>query len=310
MAPASHVCLIGLGEVGRLFAEQLKARGVARITAFDVLFGQAASRPARNAAETGVLACASAAEAARGAELVISAVTAAQALAAARSVAGAIGQGAWFWDLNSASPGVKGAAGKTIEAAGARYVEAAVMSPIHPKGLGCPMLLGGPHAAAFLDWVGPLGLDARVFSDEVGKASAAKMCRSVMIKGVEALLAESFLTARHYGVEDAVLGSLGDLLPNPDWRRLARYMISRSLVHGKRRAEEMREVAKTVDEAGLEPWMSRAAAERQDWAWTLAQQMPAGEVDEQDLIRLLDAMIETFSHGEKEGPDVRRTSGG
>jgi hypothetical protein len=111
-----------------------------------------------------------------------------------------------------------------------------------------------------------------------------------MIKGVEALLAESLLSARHYGVEDAVLGSLNDLLPNPDWRRLARYMISRSLVHGKRRAEEMREVAATVDEAGLEPWMSRAAAERQDWAWALAQQAPPGAVDEQDLLKLLDAM--------------------
>jgi 3-hydroxyisobutyrate dehydrogenase-like beta-hydroxyacid dehydrogenase len=286
----SQVCLIGLGEVGRVFADQLKARGAGRITAYDVLFGQPGSRPSRNAAETGVQACATAAQAVEGAELVVSAVTAAQALAAARSAAPAIGRGAWFWDLNSASPGVKGAAGKAIEAAGGRYVEAAVMSPIHPKGLGSPMLLGGPHAQAFTDWAAPLGLDARVFSETVGKASAAKMCRSVMIKGVEALLAECLLSARHYGVEDTVLGSLNDLLPNPDWSRLARYMISRSLVHGKRRAEEMREVARTVDEAGLEPWMSRAAAERQDWAWALAQDMPPGAVDEQDLLRLLDAM--------------------
>jgi 3-hydroxyisobutyrate dehydrogenase-like beta-hydroxyacid dehydrogenase len=286
----SHVCLIGLGEVGRLLAEQLKAAGVARITAFDVLFADPSSRPSRNAAETGVEACASAGQAVEGAQLLVSAVTAAQALAAARSATGAIGQGAWFWDLNSASPGVKGAAGEAIEAARGRYVEAAVMSPIHPKGIASPMLLGGPHAADFLAWAAPLGLSAKVFSETVGKASAAKMCRSVMIKGVEALLAESLLSARYYGVEEAVLGSLNDLLANPDWRRHARYMISRSLLHGKRRAEEMREVARTVDEAGLEPWMSRAAVERQDWAWSLAQQMPDGAVDEQDLLRLLDAI--------------------
>jgi 3-hydroxyisobutyrate dehydrogenase-like beta-hydroxyacid dehydrogenase len=290
MAVASHVCLIGLGEVGRVFAAQLASKGVKRITAYDLLFDLPGSAASRNAAETGVQVCGSAAEAVAGAELVVSAVTAAQALAAARSAAPAIGKGAWFWDLNSASPGAKGAAGKAIEAAGGRYVEAAVMSPIHPKGLASPMLLGGPHAQAFLDWASPLGLDAKVFSTELGKASAAKMCRSVMIKGVEALLAECFLTARHYGVEDAVLGSLSDLLPNPDWRRHARYMISRSLVHGKRRAEEMREVARTVDEAGLEPWMSRATAERQDWAWTLAQEMAPTVLDEQDLYRLLDAM--------------------
>jgi 3-hydroxyisobutyrate dehydrogenase len=135
-----------------------------------------------------------------------------------------------------------------------------------------------------------MGLDARVFSQDIGKASAAKMCRSVMVKGVEALLGECLLTARHYGVEATVLGSLGDLLPNPDWERLARYMISRSLVHGKRRAEEMREVARTVDEAGIEPWMSRATAERQDWAWGTAREMADGAVEEQNLLRLLDAI--------------------
>jgi 3-hydroxyisobutyrate dehydrogenase-like beta-hydroxyacid dehydrogenase len=290
----SHVCLIGLGEVGRTFAAELKAKGVRRITAYDLLFDDPQSRPSRSAAELGVVACASAAEAATGAQLIVSAVTAAQAVAAARAAAGGIGQGAWFWDLNSASPGAKQTAGQAIEAAGGRYVEAAVMSPIHPKGLASPMLLGGEHAAEFLDWAATLGLSARVFSEAVGKASAAKMCRSVMIKGVEALLAECLLSARHYGVEEAVLGSLNDLLPNPDWPRLARYMISRSLVHGKRRAEEMREVARTVDEAGLEPWMSRAAAERQDWAWATAQEMGPAALDEQDLLKLLDAIGRTL----------------
>src|SRR5205814_2940164 len=76
------------------------------------------------------------------------------------------------------------------------------------------------------------------------------MCRSVIIKGMEALLAESLLTARRHGVEDAVLASLQDLFPVGDWRALARYMISRSLQHGRRRAEEMREAVKTVAEAG------------------------------------------------------------
>ena len=92
---------------------------------------------------------------------------------------------------------------------------------------------------------------ASVFAREVGKASAAKMCRSVMVKGMEALLTESLLTARRHGVEETVLASLKDLFPAADWRKLAQYMISRSLIHGKRRAEEMREVAQTVKNAGL-----------------------------------------------------------
>ena len=286
----SHVCMIGLGEVGRIFAEDLKALGVERVTAYDLLFKDPSSKPSRNAAEAGVEVCATAEAAVAGAELVVSAVTAAQAMAAARSIAPAIAKGAFMLDVNSASPGVKQAAGELIDAAGGRYVEAAVMSSYPPKRIKTPKLLGGPHAAAFLQFAEPLELNARIFSEEVGPASATKMCRSVMIKGVEALLAECLLSARKYGVEKTVLGSLGDLLPNPDWEKHARYMISRSLIHGKRRAEEMREVARTVEDAGVEPWMSRAAAERQDWAWRMAQQMPPGEVDDQDLYRLLDAV--------------------
>ena len=290
MTLPEHICLIGFGEVGRIFARDLKALGVGRITAFDPLFADPSSKPSRSVGEGSVEACASAADAVAGADLVVSAVTAAQALAAASSTLEALKPGAFLLDVNSASPGVKRGASDAVDRAGGRYVEAAVMSSVPPKGLKTPMLLGGVHAQAFLDATAGLELNARIFSEEVGLASATKMCRSVMIKGVEALLAECLLSARHYGVEKTVLGSLGDLLPNPDWENHARYMISRSLVHGKRRAEEMREVARTVEEAGLDPWMSSAAARRQDWAWLRAQDMAPGEVDEQDLYRLLDAV--------------------
>ncbi len=208
----------------------------------------------------------SAGAAVEGAWLVISAVTAASDLKAAQSVAAALSKDAFFLDLNSVSPGQKQASAQVINDVGGRYVEAAVMTPFPPKRIASPMLLGGPHAAAFLEQAGPLGFSARVFSEKYGQASATKMCRSVMIKGVEALITESMLAARHYGVEQTVLASLSDLLPVGDWEKLARYMMSRSLEHGKRRAEEMREVAETVREAGIDPVMSLATVARQDWA--------------------------------------------
>ena len=110
-----------------------------------------------------------------------------------------------------------------------------------------------------------LGFDMQVADPRVGVASATKMCRSVMIKGLESLLVESLASARHYGVEDRVLASLRETFPGLDWEKVASYMIMRTALHGKRRAEEMREVAVTVREAGLEPWMASATAERQDW---------------------------------------------
>ncbi len=261
----TRVCLIGFGEVGQILASDLA--GKAELTAYDLLFADPSSIPSRALPNLAVRAGASAAEAVAGADLILSAVTAAQDVEAARAAAAAIGSGAFFLDLNSASPGMKQASAEIIERAGGRYVEAAVMAPFPPKRLASPMLLGGPHAAALMTLAAPLGFAGlSVFSGEVGQASATKLCRSVMIKGIEALLTESMLAARHYGVEATVLASLSDLLPLPDWEATARYMISRSLEHGARRAEEMREAARTVAEAGIAPIMSAAIAERQDWA--------------------------------------------
>jgi 3-hydroxyisobutyrate dehydrogenase-like beta-hydroxyacid dehydrogenase len=260
-----RVCLIGFGEVGQILAADLA--DAAELSAWDILFDKPDSIPSRAVRKHNIRTGTSAKDAASNADIVVSAVTAASDLDAATSAVEGLKLGAHFVDFNSASPGMKQKAAAIVDGAGGRYVEAAVMSPFPPKRLATAMLLGGPHAREFLGHAHKLDFTgARFYADRVGPASATKMCRSVMIKGIEALLTESMLTARHYGVEAEVLGSLSDLLPVGDWEKLARYMISCSLEHGVRRAEEMREVAATVREAGLEPLMSSATAERQDWA--------------------------------------------
>lgn len=265
MTAFQRIALIGFGEVGQTLAEDLA--GKAALSVWDIAFADPGSLPSRALSIHQVRVGRDAPDAVRDADLVISAVTADQDLAAAQSVGPGLVAGALFLDLNSCSPGQKVASAEAVDAAGGRYVEAAVMSPIGPKRIAAPMLLGGLHAAEFATRAGPLGFTGAVpYSDRIGQAAATKLCRSVMIKGVEALLAESMLAARHYGVEQVVLDSLSDLLPLPDWTATAQYMISRSLEHGTRRAEEMREAARTVEEAGVAGLMSRAIAERQDWA--------------------------------------------
>lgn len=291
----TRIALIGLGEVGGILARDLAARGTPVLAAFDTRQSDAASRPATQAREFGVPLAPSAAEAARGADLVIAAVTAGSAEQAARDAAPGLAPGALYMDVNSVSPGAKAAIGATIHAAGARFVEAAVMTSVPPHGMAAPMLLGGPHAADALATLTSLGFRAEVFSQEIGRASAVKMCRSVMIKGIEALVTECLLSARHYGVEREVLASLGDTLPHPDWPRQARYMMGRALVHGRRRAEEMREVARTVREAGLPPMQSAATAERQDWAADLGARLDAATLQEEELGLFLDALRQRLS---------------
>ena len=283
MRGVKAISLIGFGEVGQILADDLA--GKVDLSVWDVAFADAQSRPSLALAGRRVRPGSSAADAIRGADLVISAVTAAQDLAAARAAAQGLSKGAFFLDLNSCSPGQKQACAETIEAAGGRYVEAAVMSPILPKRIASPMLLGGPHVPSFLEAAAGLGFaGAELCSEKIGQAAATKLCRSVVVKGVEALLTEALLAARHYGVEEAVLDSLANLLPLPDWKATAQYMVSRALEHGARRAEEMREAARTVEEAQIEPLLSRAIAERQDWA--AAHRMAISS----DLSAMLDAI--------------------
>jgi 3-hydroxyisobutyrate dehydrogenase-like beta-hydroxyacid dehydrogenase len=261
-----RICLLGFGEVGQTLAADLRAR-VDGIVAWDLEFADSASAPALAARRLGVTAAADARSAVTNADIVISAVTAAQIGEAALSVAAHLKRDAYYFDLNSTSPAAKQAAAARIDAAGGRFVEAAIMSPIAPRRLASPLLLGGSHATSFLPLATHLGFTgAQLFSEQLGGASAAKMCRSVVVKGLEALMLESLLTARKFGVEQAVLDSLQSTLPADAWRSQGRYMISRALIHGRRRAEEMREAARTVAEAGLVPRMSDACAEWQEWA--------------------------------------------
>ncbi len=286
-----RVALIGFGEVGQIFARDLRAAGISRLAAFDIAFESPDSPQSKAARSQEITVCTSAGEAAAQADLVISAVTAGSALAAAQSAAGHLRHAPFFLDVNSVSPSTKQAAGAVVERAGGRYVEAAVMTSVPPHGIRSPMLLGGPHAETFISLAAPWGMRLTAFSPEIGGASSVKMCRSVMIKGLEALTTECMLAARHYGVEEQVLASLADTLPHEDWRSLARYMISRALLHGRRRAEEMREVAKTVQEAGIEPMLAASTATRQDWAFARGRELQADALASQDLDTLLDALL-------------------
>ena len=204
-----RIAIIGFGEVGGILARDLKAAGVVCITAYDTAFADLESPQSCAAREQGAVLRANAAEAAAGADVVISAVTAAAALDAACAAAPGLAHGPFFLDLNSVSPMAKRKAAAVVEGAGGCYVEAAVMTSVPPHGLRSPMLLGGPHARGLMALMAPFGMRLTAFSDEVGKASSVKMCRSVMIKGLEALTTECMLAARHYGVEHDVLRTLG-----------------------------------------------------------------------------------------------------
>lgn len=262
-----RVALVGYGEVGRIFGAALAKAGVRSVKAFDIKMADAkwAAAALARAGDDGVALADDARGAVGDADLVVCAVTAARTIDAARSIAAACAKGAWVLDVNSASPRAKRECATMIEGAGARYVEAAILNAVPPQGIRVPMLLGGPRAQAALPVLAALGFNASVGSEELGTVAALKLCRSVMMKGIEALMVESLLAARRYGVEREVLASLRESYPGLDWGKQPSYCWTRVMQHGARRAEEMRESAATVRDAGIEPRMASATAEVQAW---------------------------------------------
>ena len=215
-------------------------------------------------AAAGVAACPDVATAVPGADAVLSLVTADQQRAAAMAAAPYLKAGALFLDLNSVAPQAKREAADAIETVGGRYVDVAVMAPVHPARRAVPMLISGPHAESGAALLRELGMTkVRVVEGPVGTASSIKMIRSVIVKGIEALTAECVLAAQEAGVLDEVLASL-DASPAPStWAQRADYNLERMMVHGLRRAAEMEEVVRALDALGTGSAMTRGTVVRQ-----------------------------------------------
>jgi 3-hydroxyisobutyrate dehydrogenase-like beta-hydroxyacid dehydrogenase len=261
---SGSIAFLGFGEAAQAFLAgwRTDATFKARICAYDIKSDSPDHevRTAKRAdyAAAKVLGASTAAEAVTGADAIFSVVTADQAHAAAISALPGLAKGALFFDCDSCAPQTKTRTAQEVEAAGGLYVDVAVMAPVHPRLHRTPLLISGLHVEAAGPALASLGMSATIQEGPVGAASAVKMIRSVMMKGLEALVCECVLAGQKAGVIETVLDSLDDTYPGFDWKKRSAYMLERVMTHGVRRAAEMREVALTVDLLGLKGDMSRA----------------------------------------------------
>jgi 3-hydroxyisobutyrate dehydrogenase-like beta-hydroxyacid dehydrogenase len=273
-AAGPMIGFLGFGEAGFHLARGLRGAGAPPLVAFDIKAQQqdgAGERIRARAAETGTCLVETPRELTRRAGVILSVVTAASACAAAESVAGDLTADHLYVDLNSVSPATKGEVASAIATGAGRFVEGSIMAPVPGADHRVPMLLNGPSAPALVDALSRYQMRLEVMDGAIGAAAAVKMCRSIVIKGLEALMVECALAAGEHGAADRVYDSLAESYPGLDWRKTARYMIGRVLEHGERRAHEMEEVASMLRAAGIDPLMAEATARRQRTAKSLLQ---------------------------------------
>jgi 3-hydroxyisobutyrate dehydrogenase-like beta-hydroxyacid dehydrogenase len=292
MANAPAIGFVGFGEAAFHISKGLRGAGVTQIAAFDIHTESAALGPRirERARETGTALVESSAALTAASDLIISTVTANEAIHAAEQTSPFIKRAQFYADLNSISPAAKQEVGRIIASSGARFVEGAIMAPVPPHGHRVPILLGGADAKAFLERMTPFGMRLEFAGDEIGKAAATKMFRSIIVKGMEALIFECVLGASRYGAEQRVFDSLAETFPGMDWNRIANYMVGRVVVHGERRAREMEEVAETLKSLDIDPFMAEATARRMDWTAQLRLREHFHGVEPKDYHEVLDAI--------------------
>lgn len=261
------IAMIGFGEAAQAVVAGWRSASAELpqlpISTYDVKYHGDARHDLQFACSRLNVHCAtSASEAIANSRLIFSLVTADHAVEAARNIDTAIMPGALYLDCNSCAPSTKQKAAALISSAGGHYIDVAVMAPIYPARHRTPLLIASDQAQQAQDLLQALDMKADVVGDKIGQASAIKMMRSVMIKGLEALTAECILAARRAGVEDAVIASLQNSDPGIQWQKRLSYNLERMMVHGTRRGAEMQEVAKTLQDLGVPNRMATAVM---DW---------------------------------------------
>jgi len=259
-----NVTIIGFGEAGPVFGRQLCSKGL-KVTAWDKLQGNpsTAKQQIKKTQALGITPGNSLSEAVSSADLVISTVTASQALIAAEQAVDELQSGCQWLDLNSVSPNTKQAINEVLDSKGVLFTEGVAMDTVPSKGIQVPLLLCGNESLSLSKLLNSFGFNTRSISQTLGAASTTKLLRSILIKGMESLFAESMEAAGVVGMEDEVIASLQATYPGLDWHKVAGYQLSRATLHATRRAAELREAKSLVQQLGVEPVMTTAIAKRQ-----------------------------------------------
>jgi 3-hydroxyisobutyrate dehydrogenase-like beta-hydroxyacid dehydrogenase len=262
-----QVGFIGFGEAARVLAGGLNAAGASLLA---YCHGTRHAPPyaaefRREAAALGVRLVDTLEDLARGAEVLISAVSPGAAGAVGAETAWLLGPRHLFVDVNAVAPATKDVIAAGVAASGARFVDAELMGAASLYGAAVPLYVSGSGAEEFRQAFAPLGLNVTLVAGAPSAAATLKMLRSVVTKGMEAVIVEAMFAAFRAGVREAFAAITGpmDAVKFSDFARMC---ITSDPIHAGRRAEEMQGVSEVARRLGGEPIMTDAAQRRLAWS--------------------------------------------
>jgi 3-hydroxyisobutyrate dehydrogenase-like beta-hydroxyacid dehydrogenase len=259
--------LIGFGEVGSTLGLGLREEGLVEIASYDkhAFDGEFQELIQSRAAAAKVPLVNSPNELAARSDVLLGVTPGKNSIESAEAFAPHLSPQHTFVDLASATPQVKLNVGDLLRRSGANFADASIMGTPHTDRHRLPILASGPAAQTFLELLAPWGLRIEYVPGQIGAASGIKIMRSVIAKGLEALLVECMLGARAYGVDDAVLSSFGKFMETRSFVDMANFLLTTDAIHAERRSQEARMSAEALEEVGVDPLMTQATAERLEW---------------------------------------------
>lgn len=288
-----QLVFIGFGEAAFNIATGLKEEGFSGMAAYDACMDdpKRGSLIRERAEETGVDLI-SLETAQREGKFVASMNSASAALSVAETVIPQLQAGQVFIDFNSASPDVEEKIDRIPRKEGVLFCDAGVMGTVPGNRHRVPMFLAGDGADIFYEAFSPFHMKMTVLDAPAGGASAIKMLKSVVMKGLPQLMFESFEAAEQYGILDTLVDSLSESLNGKTVEKLADTFIVRTMIHAKRRSAEMRDVLATLDKLHTDASMTEAVVKKLDmlaeqhWEETLD---PKGNLDFREAIKLINS---------------------
>ena len=257
--------LVGYGEIGSTLGRGLRASGLERITCFDLhaFDGSYADLIQGRAREAGVTLVRDRAALAEASDMILSVTPGSASIRSAEDFAPILSRRHIFVDVASATPKVKETVAARLASTGALIGDASILGS--PRdGHALQMVASGPAAVPYRDALVPWGMNIEAVGGKIGAASGIKILRSVLMKGLEAVLVEMVLGARRYGLDEVVLASAAKSLSRP-FPAIVNGLLTTDAIHAERRSEEAAMSADALEEVGLEPIMTRATAARLRW---------------------------------------------
>jgi len=241
------IAILGLGEAGSHFANDLANMGV-NVIGYD-------PNPIRFLHEN-ILLASSNVEASRNADIIFSANLSSVSIAIAEELVDVLKPNQFFCEMNTSGPEKKKEIASILASSGVKMIDLAIMAPVPSKGIMTPLLASGENASEFATKMESLKLDIAVLENsKIGDAATRKLLRSIVYKGIAAVVCEAMEAGEAFGMESYIRGQISSLIGgNND---LIDRFVEGSKTHALRRMYEMDAVIEMLETQGIEPIVTR-----------------------------------------------------